>query len=182
MNAIAGRTETAALGAALATDWVSTSGIERTFLRSPAAPPGEDVGLTDPVGLTTSAISLPPLVPVVVNVVRRVRGRYVQCRVPVEEAMRQEVKPDVLHGHHWPLLGAHCVMRTHGVPEDHVLVLQLAVALDELRQTGASRVLVRVVARGEHLIGVVLGDPEVLGRELRSLNRERVGLIEREHV
>ena len=72
MNAIAGRTETAALGAALATDWVSTSGIESTFLRSPTAPPGEDVGLTDPVGLTTLAISLPPLVPVVVNVVRRV--------------------------------------------------------------------------------------------------------------
>src|SRR5436853_24882 len=82
MNAIAGRTETAALGAALATDWVSTSGIERTFLRSPAAPPGEDVGLTDPVGLTPSAISLPPLVPVVVNVVRsreQTRLRLVWC-------------------------------------------------------------------------------------------------------
>src|SRR6266571_7927704 len=60
MNAIAGRTETAALGAALATDWVSTSGIERMFLRRPDAPPGEDVGLTDPVGLTTSAISPSP--------------------------------------------------------------------------------------------------------------------------
>src|SRR5438309_4047478 len=175
MNAIAGRTETAALGAAFATAWVSTSRIERTFLRSPAAPPGEGVGLTDPVGLTTSAISLPPLVPVVVDVVRRMRGRDIQCRVPVEESLRQEVKPDVLNGHHRPLLRANGVMRTHRVPEDHVLVLQLAVALDELRQTGASRVLVRVVARREHLIGVVFGDPEVLGRELRSLNRQGVG-------
>src|SRR5205809_7726779 len=108
MNAIAGRTETAALGAALATDWVSTSGIESTFLRSPAVPPGEDVGL-GPVGLTPSAISLPPLVPVVVNVVRRVCRRHVQCRVPVEEAMWQEVKPDVLHRHHRPLPWAHRV-------------------------------------------------------------------------
>src|SRR6266581_1457964 len=123
MNAIAGRTETAALGAALATDWVSTSGIDRMFLRSPAAPPGEDVGLKDAVG--------------------------------------QEVKPDVLHRHHRPLLWAHRVMRTHGVPEDHVLVFELAVALDELRQASASRVLVRVVARGVHLIWVVLGDPDV---------------------
>src|SRR5213080_1090924 len=111
MNAIAGRTETAALGAALATDWVSTSGIERTFLRSPAAPPGEDVGLTDPVGLTTLAISLPPLVPVVVNVVRRVLGRRVEWRVIFEEGVRQEVKPHVLPGDLGALLWAHCVMR-----------------------------------------------------------------------
>src|SRR5258706_7918729 len=61
MNAIAGRTETAALGAALATDCVSTSGIERMFLRSPALPAGgPDGGLTDPDGLTASPISLPP--------------------------------------------------------------------------------------------------------------------------
>src|SRR6266481_9821949 len=60
MNAIAGRTETAALGAALATDWVSTSGIDRMFLRSPAIPPGgPDGGFTDPDGLTASPISLP---------------------------------------------------------------------------------------------------------------------------
>ena len=60
MKAIAGRTETAALGAALATDWVSTSGIERVFLRSPDPPlGGATSGLTDPDGLTTSVISFP---------------------------------------------------------------------------------------------------------------------------
>ena len=73
-------------------------------------------------------------------------------------------------------------MGAHRVPDDEVLVVEAAVALYELGQTGSAGVLVGVVAGSVLLVGVVLRDPQVPGRELSPLDRIGVGLVKGQHV
>src|SRR3712207_8339173 len=55
--------------------------------------------------------------------------------VAVEEAHGLEVEADVADRHDRPVLGAHDVMGAEGVPDDHVLVLEGPVGLDEDRKS-----------------------------------------------
>src|SRR5436190_2225312 len=80
--------------------------------------------------------------------------RDVHCRVVVEEPGRTQREPDSDHGHDRPVLGTDDVLRAERVPDDEVGVLERPVWLDVLRQSGAAGVLVRVLARRVHLLGV----------------------------
>src|SRR5260370_3768813 len=114
-----------------------------------------------------------------------VRGRargHVERRILVEEPDRLEHEPGPFGWHDRPVLGPGDVVTAAGIAERNVGVLDRAVGFRPGGEPGATRVLVRVIACREPLIGMEGGDPQVLRREYGALVRRRVGVTEREHA
>ena len=98
---------------------------------------------------------------------RQARGRHVQRRVPLEEAVRPEREADRGDRHHRPVLRPRDVRVGEDVPEHHVGVRDRAVGRGPARQAVAAGVLVRVVAGRVPLVGAVRRHPEVVRERTR---------------
>src|SRR6478735_1499129 len=78
------------------------------------------------------------------------------------------------YGHDRPVLRARDVCESERVPHHDVLVLEIAVAGDEARQTGAAGMLVHEIACRVPFGGVELRHPQVLGGERRPRRDRRI--------
>ncbi len=66
----------------------------------------------------------------------------IECGVLIEKAMRLQGEADVLAGHDWPILKPHNVMHTERVPDDDVLIDDVAVFGNPPKETVAAPGLV----------------------------------------
>jgi hypothetical protein len=98
------------------------------------------------------------------------------ARVLVKKAHRLEGKAAVGHGHHRPVFGAGDVVVAKDVPEHHIGVVEVAIALRPFRQSLPAGVLIGVRTCREILVGVVGGDPEVMVQEPGPFADGRVGV------
>src|SRR5580658_3355116 len=90
---------------------------------------------------------------------------HVQCRIPVEETEGNQRETRVLDRHDRPVLGPGDMRDPEGVPDDHVLVDERAILTDEAWKAVATRMLVRVIARGPPLCRMKPRHPEVVRSE-----------------
>src|SRR5262249_40462386 len=110
----------------------------------PAAAPASPAGTRAPTGW--SKFSSPAFSCAAVAAAVCLRWRHVKGGVFLEESGRLEVKPDVLRGHHGPVLRPRQVMRAHGVPDDDIRVLDGAPVFNVLGQSLAAGMLVGIIA------------------------------------
>ena len=58
-----------------------------------------------------------------------IRWRYIEGRVPYEEAGRFQREAQHIHRHDWPVLWPHHMVRSKGVPHDEICFNQRALPL-----------------------------------------------------
>lgn len=85
--------------------------------------------------------------------------RDVKGWVAIEETQRLQTETEGGDRHHRPFLGAWDVVHADRIPDNHIGVLDGAVRLRPFRQSGAPGVLVRIIASGVSLSGMIRRDP-----------------------
>src|SRR5262244_3544768 len=110
------------------------------------------------------------------------RRRDIKGRIPVEEANRLQAEADVGDRHDGPFLGAWNVVHPDRIPDDQIGVFYGTIHLRPLWQSGAPRMLVRIVASCIFLGGVIRRDPQMLCDERGSLRDAGVLVGKRKDV
>ena len=95
-------------------------------------------------------------------------GWDVKGGVAVEKAQWPEGEAAVLDRQHWPIFRTREVHGSKGVPDDDVFPVDRPILGHELRQAGATGMLVDQFAGRKAFSRVVPRDPQVLGREGRA--------------